>query len=206
MLLWCSARVSGTRRVAAAIATGVLQTVRRGSPTPPRLRPEFSNCSARVSDPAAIATGVLQLFGAGLRPRRDCDRRSPTSLTPVFNVQPSTPMDHFVLYIRRAPLRHKDYGNALARSRWRAIGRTRSRNPTREHVVLTQNRPGAPREALHPPNPDPPPSASAHAKTASVDPPAPFPLEQNDHKRYQKPKILAFDPGSDSGGANPALD
>ena len=96
-------------------------------------------------------------------------------------VQSSTPTDHFVLYIRRASLRHKDYGNALARSRWRAIGRIRSRNLAREHVALTQNRHGAAREALHPPSPGPAALRKCTCENGFGRSNSFFPLEQNDN-------------------------
>ncbi len=47
--------------------------------------------------------------------RTDAPTPTPTRARthgPARHVQSSTPTDHFVLYIRRAPLRHKDYGNA----------------------------------------------------------------------------------------------
>ena len=83
--------------------------------------------------------------------------------------------------------------------------RIRARNPAREHVALTQNRHGAAREAIHPPNPAQPPSASAHAKTAWVDPTASCPLDQNDTKVIAKTEKPRLRPSSESGGANPAL-
>jgi hypothetical protein len=86
------------------------------------------------------------LSGAGLRPRRDSDRRSPATFTPALHFQPSTPNSRFVLYIRRTSLRHKDYGNAPARSRWRPMGRARSRKLAGEHLPSPPNRHGADRD------------------------------------------------------------
>jgi hypothetical protein len=53
-------------------------------------------------------------------------------------------------------------------------------NLARDHVALVQNRHGANRKVLHLPNPVRAPSASGHLKTASVDPIACFPPDQND--------------------------
>ncbi len=65
--------------------------------------------------------------------------------TSSFGFRVSDFVHKFVLYIRRVPLRHKDYGNALSRSRWRAIGPTRGRNPAREPRRFA---PESPRQGL----------------------------------------------------------
>ncbi len=155
----CSARVSGTGRVAAVRPTVGL--VRRGSPTPPSARskvlfgaglghrkgrrraPGRRSCSARVSDPAVRPTVGLLLTAAVLLARW---ARSPTTLSRAIYVQPSIPTGHFVLNIRRASLPHKDYGNAVARSRRQVIRKFQSRNLARMHLPLMMNRHGAARD------------------------------------------------------------
>ena len=74
-----------------------------------KLSKQLSSPSTLTNDDVVAAVRPTRLDA----PRRNVPvtlRGALDDLSPACDVQPSTPIGHFVLHIRRASLRHKDYG------------------------------------------------------------------------------------------------